>query len=156
MKDYRFIRKGKLAVPMSNPPAEGKVVCLQTSVPHLSQPVSLYAVVEKSIDRESARKTGKKPGMIVAFTDETRKTISGLEVELGKIESYCQALGLEAHKSGDTKKEQHSKGAVKEEAAEGAPEEPQPSDQVENKAPAKPAAPPPPPPRPEKPILQEP
>lgn len=140
LKDYRFIQKGKLAVPMPDPPEAGKLVCLKISVPHLDGSFSFPAIVQKSVDKGSAKKTGKKPGIIVSFTEESEETAANLKKKLLQIDSYSKALANDMKAS-----EKGGNGDGK---------------AANNKAPptVKKAVPPPPPPppiMPEKPAAQE-
>ncbi len=128
LKDYSFIRKGKLAVPMADPPEKGRLVSLQINVPRLDRCFSFQAVVEKSVGGEAAKKSGKKPGIIVAFTEESKREAVGLEQELVKIESYHQALLAEAgDKEGNGREHEPAETQNKTKAEPPPPPEPPPA-----------------------------
>jgi hypothetical protein len=92
--DYALIRKGKIFLPSKSPLPEGSKLALEFNLPGIDLAFMVKGLVTRTIDKQTATRFKKPPGMLVDIIDGPEGILKKLEPILSANEEYRRILNL--------------------------------------------------------------
>ena len=92
--DYPLIRKGKIFLPSKSPLPKGSRLSLEFNLPGIDLAFMVKGLVTRTIDKQTATRFKKPPGMLVDFIDGPEGILKKLEPILSANEEYRRILNL--------------------------------------------------------------